>query len=49
MEEEIKDKNENINANELNSDRVEEFDKNIYKESKLAGMQDLDDVQYWMK
>ena len=34
MEEEIKDKNENINANELNDDRVEEFDKNIYKESK---------------
>ena len=30
MEEEIKDKNENINANELNDDRVEEFDKNIY-------------------
>lgn len=25
----------------------QQFD--IYKESKLAGMQDLDDVQYWMK
>ena len=34
MEEEIKDKNENINANELNDDRVKEFDKNIYKEPK---------------
>ena len=33
MEEEKKDNNENANINKENDDRIEELDKNIYKQN----------------